>query len=73
MIMIKSPCLIVLYFNWVKQLPGVDTRTTISRIIGSKTTETDLASSDLLNAYGLHLNNPTAQHEESCSDLRSIF
>ena len=53
-----------LVFHGVKQLPGVDTRTTISRIINSKMSVTDVSSSDLINVYRLRLNNPTTQHEE---------
>ena len=48
-----------LVFHRVKQLPGVDTRTTISRIINSKMSVTDLSSSDMINLYRLRLNNPT--------------
>ena len=36
-----------LVFHGVKQLPRVDTRTTISRIINSKMSVTDVSSSDL--------------------------
>ena len=54
-----------LIFHGVKQLPGVDTRTTIFQIINSKMSVTDLSSSDLINVYRLRLNNLTTQHEES--------
>ena len=36
-----------LVFHGVKQLPRVDTRTTISRILSSKMSVTDYSSSDL--------------------------
>ena len=54
-----------LIFHGVKQLPGVDTRTTIFQIINNKMSVTDLSSSDLINVYRLQLNNLTTQHEES--------
>ena len=62
-----------LVFHGVKQLPGVDTRTTISSIINSKMSVTDLSFSDLISVYRFRLNNPTTQHEGSSIRVAPIL
>ena len=61
-----------LVFHGVKQLPGVDTRTTIFQIINNKMSVTDLSYSDFINVYRFRLNNPITQHEESSIRIAPI-